>query len=108
MKNYELMDSAKQKINEYFSHYEAGLISEEETMYSVKTIAAAVFDAVERLYQCSWGENYEPKEPTVEHIIHFTVDNGYDIDSFKKIADLKFGESVTFYESGIHSVTRIK
>lgn len=111
MKNYELMTEAQRRIEEYFNHYNEGLISDEEAAHGIKTIADAVFDHVERLYHCVWGEGYSREkqvEMRTEHIAFFTKDAGYGIDDFKKIADLLLGESVTLYEGGIHSVTRIK
>lgn len=108
MKNYELMNSAQKRIEEYFHNYNDGLISDEEAAFGIKAIADAVFVVVERLYYCVWGDGYEPKEPVTEHITYFTRDRGYDADDFKKIADLDRGESVTLREGGIHSVTRIK
>lgn len=108
MKNYELMNAAQTRIEEYFHSYNEGLISDEEAITGIKIVADAVFDQVERLYSCVWGDGYEPKEPITVHITHFTADMGYDIDAFKRIADLVFGESVTFFEGGVHSVTRVK
>lgn len=111
MKNYELMNSAQKRIEEYFNNYNEGLLSDEEAAYSIRVIADAVFDHVERLYHCVWGEGYSREkqaETRTEHIAYFTKDNGYEINNFKKIADLRLGESVTLYECGIHSVTRIK
>ena len=111
MKNYELMAEAQKRIEEYFYNYNEGLYSDEEAAFGVKTIAEAVYNHVERLYHCAWGEGYSRErqaETRTEHITYFTPDAGYKADDFKKIADLRLGESVTFYECGVHSVTRIK
>ncbi len=109
MGHAELMKSAEERIKEYFERYNEGLISEEEAAYAIQTIADAVWDAVERLYYCVWGEGYVNKTETW-HIVDFTPDLGYTPENFMKIADLKQGEAVTFNDHGlaIHTVVRIK
>lgn len=108
MQNYKLMNEAERQIKEQFERYNEGLISDEEAMYAIKAISNAVWNKVECLYYCVWGEGYMTKEPETRHISDFSASDGYSPDDFRKIADLGFGEAVTFTECGIHTVVRIK
>ena len=107
-KEYQVSLDVIEKLEWSFTNFKEGLLSAEELSYQCMTYGTALYEAVRREYTCFWGNGYQSTEPRTEDITFFSPMNGYSIDDYKKIANLELGQSVTFTESGIHTVVRSK
>lgn len=97
-----------ERLKEVMANFEEGLLSTEELGYQLRTYGHAAFEKFRREFICIWGTGYDPKEPETTDINYFGPDRGYTIDDFQRIADLEPGQAVTFNDSGVHTVVRIK